>query len=83
LLENLHSVNLGQLQIEQDQFGWVLKRSLAVRSGAEKEVQRFLAVAGNEHVIGQAFCAQGMQSKVHIVLTIIDQKNIDHIGIHS
>ncbi len=83
LLEDLHPIHFGQLQIEQNQLRGMIKGSFGMRPGTEQEIQRFFAVAGNENAVGQILRAQGMQSQVHVLLTIIDQKNIDFSWVHS
>jgi hypothetical protein len=57
----------------------MLKRARGIRSGAEKKVQRFLAIACDEDAVGQIFRAQGVHREVNVVLTIIDQENIHFI----
>ncbi len=77
LLEHLHPVHFRQFQIQQYQLRRMIKGPSGMRSGAEQEIQRFLAVTGHEDTVGQILRAQGMQGEIHVVLTIIDQKNVD------
>jgi hypothetical protein len=61
----------------------MIEGPLRMGPGTEQKIQRFLPIACDEDVVRQTFRAQGMQRKFHVLLTIIDQKDIDFIFIHT
>ncbi len=79
LLEHLHPIYFRQLQIQQHQFGRMIKRSVRERSPAEEKVQSFLAIAGHENVVCQLLPPQRVQGKIHIVLIVFHQQYVEFL----
>jgi hypothetical protein len=55
----------------------MLKRSAGERPATEEKVQRFLAIARHEDVVGQLPPPQRVQGKIPIVLIVFHQQYVE------
>src|SRR5258708_34380580 len=67
LAQDLHAMDLGQLEVQQDQMRMVARFPVRVGPPVEQIVERFFAVAGHVDLVGQVLSPQCVQSQLDVV----------------
>src|SRR6202166_1778395 len=83
LSEHFHPIDLGQFQIQQYQFGWMVKQSCRESTATKEKIQSLLAIARDEDAVRQFLPPQRMQGKVHIVLIVFHQQYVQFVLVHK
>jgi hypothetical protein len=71
-LQDLQSVDLGELEIKQHESGRVQERPILMRTSAEKEVEGLGSVAGYLNAVGEFAAAEGKDGQLHILRAVVD-----------
>jgi hypothetical protein len=77
LSQDLHTVHLGQFEIQEHEPRGLLEGSLAERPAAEQEIKRLLAVSGQLNPVGQVVASQCQKRQFHIGWVVFHQQNLD------
>jgi hypothetical protein len=77
LLQDLQTIHLGKLQVEQDQARLMIHRPVCKFTPAKEEIERLFPVSGDLDAIGEPLSAQSVQSEFEIVLIIFYQQNVN------
>ena len=78
-LEYLEPIDLGKLQVEQDDFGEVVGIAPGVFLFGKEEVQALLTVAHVEEIVGKSLRSESTLAERGIGLAVLDEQNLDVI----
>ena len=73
--QHLETVDLGQLEVEQDEPGQRLRVAPVVLARAEQVVERLGAVARHHRPVGDVVASQRPQRQLLVVRVVLDQQD--------
>src|SRR6267378_658101 len=79
--QHLEAVDLGELQIQEDDLGDDADLAQAVRSVPEKEVKSFRTIAAHEHLVGEVALLERPQRQLRVARIVFDQQDLDFLRV--